>query len=85
MCVRKTQGDDFEIDVYPRGVSLTLRCRVGAPRPQGHVTRYPLQSPAQQDADLHELATSGALRRMGRKARLGFILGSHHPHLSMGD
>ena len=38
-----------------------------------------------QNADLHELATSGALRRMGRKARLGLIFGSHHPHLSSLD
>jgi hypothetical protein len=28
-------------------------------------------STRKRDADLHQLATSGALRRMGRKARLG--------------
>jgi hypothetical protein len=44
----------------------------------GHVINLPAW---EQDADLHGLAASSALWRVGRKARCGFLLWCHEPPL----
>ena len=45
VCPQDPQGDDFEIDVYPRVVSLTLRCRMDAPPAPGPRHEVPVTKP----------------------------------------
>jgi hypothetical protein len=59
-----------------RRAARTAGPLIHTPRSGMSITNLPAW---EQDADLHGLAASGALGRMGREARLGFILGSHHP------
>ena len=75
VCPQDPQGDDFEIDVYPRVVSLTLRCRVDAPPAPGPHQEVPVTKsrPAQVPVPLRRCPSCGSISSNNEKtaARLG--------------